>query len=313
MDRAKKILRHIKPDSQIGLEIGPLDKPMVTRTMGTIRYVDHATTKQLKEKCLPWGTIDVSKIVEIDYVWGKKDLKELTQSDLPFDYVIASHVIEHVPDFIGWLKEIRSVLKIGGILSLAIPDKRFTYDYFRQLTTTSEIIEAYLQKRKAPSLRQIFDYHINFVRRNGDFSWRVNGLINELINEHSMQKAWVVTHDAYNNNEYVDVHCWVFTEISFFKLLEEITRLELFDFKVKEFFKRDGHEFYVTLEVIDQNLGFQERLKIQLDSMNAVLKQLSNPFNKMLFDYTTWKVVHLLRLIKRKVYQTHFLRKAKKI
>ncbi|MCY7273284.1 MAG: class I SAM-dependent methyltransferase [Phormidesmis sp. CAN_BIN44] len=72
--------------------------------------------------------MNLSKIVDVDYVWGEKSLIDLLETEAPLDYVIASHVIEHVPDFIGWLSEVRGILKPGGILSLAIPDKRQCLD-----------------------------------------------------------------------------------------------------------------------------------------------------------------------------------------
>lgn len=148
MTRKEKILANIHPATQSGLEIGPLTKPIITREIGAVRYVDHATTEELLAKCAPWGTINISKIADVGYVWGDKNLKVLTDKEYPFDYVLASHVIGHVSNFIGWLKEIRSVLKTGGILSLAIPDKRFTFDYFRQLTKPADILGAYLLQKK---------------------------------------------------------------------------------------------------------------------------------------------------------------------
>jgi predicted SAM-dependent methyltransferase len=299
MTRAEKMLANISPSSQIGIEIGALNKPIITRQMGTIRYVDHATTEELRTKCAPWGTIDIATIVDVDYVWGDKSLAELTKAESPFDYVIASHVVEHVPDFIGWLKEIRNVLKTGGILSLAVPDKRFTYDYYRQLTKPADLIEAYLTHSKKPSPKQIFDYHAEFVRRKRDFAWRVNGFEHELVHEHTLDKAWEVTRDAFVNNRYVDVHCWVFTDASFAELLRITALLDMLDFTIKQFFPRDGHEFFVSLEAIDQNLSERERHKVQLESIDTVIKKLKNPLQRPLFDLKTWKLVHILRLIKR--------------
>ena len=302
MTRKGKILANIHPATQIGLEIGPLTKPIITSEMGAVRYVDHATTEELREKCVHWGTTDISKIVDVDYVWGDKNLKEITGNECPFDYVVASHVIEHVPDFIGWLKEIRSVLKTGGILSLAIPDKRFTFDYFRQITKPADILEAYLLQKKKPSVRQIFDYKSEFVHRRGNFSWNVKGFEKELVHDHTLDQAWEFAQNAFKNNEYVDVHCWVFTELSFLELLKTIVNLDLFDFKIAQFFERTGIEFFVSLEAIDSNLSLNERKRIQLDSINAVQKNLDNNFLHSLFDYKSWKTVHILRLIKRKFF-----------
>ena len=300
MTRKEKILINIKSETQIGLEIGPLSKPIITREMGNVRYVDHATTEELRKKCAPWGTVDLSKIVNVDYVWGEKSLKELTINEYPFDYVLASHVIEHVPDFIGWLKEIRSVLKTGGILSLAIPDKRFTFDYLRNLTKPADILEAYLLQSKQPSLKQIFDYKSEFVHRNKEYMWSIFGFKEKLIYEHSLNEAWEITKNAFSNKEYTDVHCWVFTDISFLELVKTLVNLDMFDFKIARFFPRTGHEFFVSLEALDSNLNKDDRLQIQFESINNIKKKINKPFRRVSFDYRSWKIVNILHFIKRK-------------
>ena len=85
MTRKEKILSNIQQENQTGLEFGPLTSPIVTRDMGLVRYVNHATTKELRKKCTPWGTIDVSKIVDVDFVRANENLKELNNKD--FDNV----------------------------------------------------------------------------------------------------------------------------------------------------------------------------------------------------------------------------------
>ena len=65
-------LSQIDPDSMKGLEIGALDKPHFDRTRTPVRYVDHATTAELREK---YVDDDVMKdrldlIVDVDFVWG---------------------------------------------------------------------------------------------------------------------------------------------------------------------------------------------------------------------------------------------------
>ena len=79
----------------------------------------------------------------VDFIWDDgKPLREAIPANLVFDYVIASHVIEHAPDMIGWLRQVAGVLRTGGILSLAVPDKRFTFDEGRELTTLDQLLTA---------------------------------------------------------------------------------------------------------------------------------------------------------------------------
>ncbi len=221
---------------------------------------------------------------------------EITADAAPFDFVIASHVIEHVPDFIGWLKEIHSILKPGGILSLAIPDKRFTYDFFRQLSKISDVVDAYLRGMRKPSPRQIFDYHAEFVRRNGEFSWRICAVEKELKHEHTLEKAFTITRDAYQNDQYVDVHCWVFTEQSFVNLLKDIAQLGLLDFKILKFFKRTGYEFFISLEALNFDSESYQKTDL-INNLSYFEKQLSSMKYRTILDPLTWRLVHKLRLI----------------
>jgi predicted SAM-dependent methyltransferase len=251
LSRQDKLLACIQPATQIGLEIGPLMTPIVTRNMGTIRYIDHESTEGLKAKYASDPKVDVEKIVDVDYVWGVQTLSELVAAEAPFDYVIASHVIEHVPDFVGWLQEVRAVLKPGGILSLAIPDQRFCFDYYRSLSRPAEVIEAYLQQRRKPSLRQVFDHFSSAVSWQNACAW------GEVVNEqelrpiHSDAQAWQMAQQVQATDAYCDVHCWVFTPQGFFQILQTLIGLELCDFRVAQFYPRYGCEFYVSLEAVD--------------------------------------------------------------
>ena len=47
---------------------------------------------------------------------------------------------------IGWLQEIASVMKAGGILSLAVPDKRFTFDRERETTTLEQLLKIHFER-----------------------------------------------------------------------------------------------------------------------------------------------------------------------
>ena len=106
-----KLLRSIAPLRQDGLEIGALCNPTVSKTEsnGRVFYVDFSTAQQSREKYRNDPNVNVEEIVETDYVWGRRTLPELVNGRM-FDYVIASHVIEHVPNMLGWLREIASVL-----------------------------------------------------------------------------------------------------------------------------------------------------------------------------------------------------------
>ena len=311
LTRNEKLLHCIDVANQVGAEIGPLDRPVVTRQMGRVHYVDHDTTEALRIKYAdPANHVNTSKIVDVDYVWGEKSLADLLQAEAPIDYVIASHVIEHVPDFIGWLNEVKTILKPGGVLSLAIPNKRRCFDYHRQLTKTADVIEAYLRSSKTPSPRQIFDHLSSAVTFRGNIAWDGTVDMTQLVHCHSNTEAWVTAKSSFSTGDYYDVHCWVFTPDSFFKLLSELTSLDLMKFEVVEFYTTEGCEFFVSLRATNtpdsskvdhfaaslttgesENLQEQQLLQRQIEAME------SSKFWKI---RTAWfKVKRKLRLTSR--------------
>lgn len=292
--RTQKLLRCIDAANQVGVEIGALDKPIVTREMGQVYYVDHDTTEALRTRFAdPSHNIDLNKIVEVDYIWGEKGLAELFQGQTAagFDYVIASHVVEHVPDLIGWLSEIRSILKPGGILSLAVPDKRQCFDYQRPVSRLSEVTEAYLQHSRKPSPQQIFDQVSSAVSYRGSTAW--SGAIDpsKLSRISSTQDALNAAKTAFASGEYCDVHCWVFTPASFLQLLSEIAALDLLQFEIAEFYGTKGCEFFVSLRATQQ-------------AQPAEIKRFAESRSQEIFAFPrrfAETIVQELRFLKRKL------------
>ena len=96
-----------------GLEIGPLNSPLVKRENikggGEIFYLDHLPTNKLKEKYKDDDSVDIANIVDVDFVCGNGDIVEAV-SGHKFDYVVASHVIEHTPNLLKFLTDIMRYL-----------------------------------------------------------------------------------------------------------------------------------------------------------------------------------------------------------
>jgi hypothetical protein len=149
-----------------GIEIGALDRPIVTRDRGPIFYVDHTDTAALREKYRNDVNVKKEEIVSVDAVWGRQTLAEALGAIAPVDYVIASHVVEHVPDLIGWLEELRAILRPQGLVNLIIPDRRFTFDYLRRESQEIDVLAAHLLRARKPLTIAILDHVINY--RNVD-------------------------------------------------------------------------------------------------------------------------------------------------
>ena len=127
MTRKEKLLSSIELTRARGIEIGPLGTPVVRKDEADVRYVDYADQTELRRRYAGDPNVDLASILPVDAVWGERTLKECFADEPSFDYAVASHVLEHVPDMIGWLQQIAEVLRPGGLLCLAIPDKRYTF------------------------------------------------------------------------------------------------------------------------------------------------------------------------------------------
>jgi len=75
---------------------------------------------------------------------GKQFVREATElsgiADGAYDFVLASHVIEHVANPFKALAEISRITKDGGALILVMPHKDGTFDHQRPVTALSHLI-----------------------------------------------------------------------------------------------------------------------------------------------------------------------------
>lgn len=261
----------IDPSFQLGIEVGPLASPVVTKDMGDIAYIDHANTDELRKWYQDNPAVDLEKIVDVDHVWGEFTFEEAVGKDKKFDYVIASHVIEHVPDMIGWFNEVGTILKPNGILSLVIPDKRFTLDRLRRTSSDAELIGAYFFQLRKPSPRQIFDHFSLVVEVDAQKIWSGDCDDRQLRKLSTESLAFNACKDSIDHNRYFDSHCWVFTPDSFFRNLYLLIELGLFDFEVNNFFDtaKGEIEFFVTLRKTNDLQEDQKKKRHQLNSLPA--------------------------------------------
>ncbi len=245
-----------------GIEIGPLVNPMVRKHESNVHYVDRATTQELKQWYAKDPALNVDDIMDISFVWGDQSLAEATGGEEQFDYCIASHVIEHIPDLITWLNEISSVLKPGGVACFAVPDRHYTFDYLRAETALSDLLDAHLRKLRKPSAKHIYDHFANFAEVDVMAAWGKEFDPQNLNRKNTKERIYGVCKDAIENDKYIDSHCSVFSFDSFFELLEGISELGLLDFRLRKVFptKRGMFEFFVQLEKLESSLTNEAKL-----------------------------------------------------
>ncbi len=245
-DRAATLTKNLKLEKQ-GLEIGPLDKPIVPKKGTGVLYADHLPTDKLREKYRSDEHVSNDHIQGIDIVIGPSGLRNAVGSRR-CNYVLASHVIEHIPNPLEWFNEIHEFLEPGGLLSLAIPDKRYCFDRLRGLTTATDWIGTWLQKTTRPTPVQILDFLSNKVEYDGNITWGENVDLHDLKHEWHPREALRIAVESLDSDEYQDVHCSVFTPRSFCNLLRQLSVFGLLNFYVADFHDSVGHEFFVQLQ-----------------------------------------------------------------
>lgn len=242
MDRSQKLLHGVEAIAS-GLEIGPGCSPLVAGRPGfNVRVLDHAPRHELVEKFKVYGE-DTTCLPEVDYVWDGRPYLDLV-GDQRFDYIVASHVIEHVPDLIGFLNNCSSVLNPGGVLALAVPDRRLTFDYYRPRSSLARVVDAHLQGRTRPSPGDMVE-HVQFMARSdGAQTWSAGPVNPDFV--HSSDYA-IEEFKRVLDGAYVDMHVWIFSQTSFRWMIEDLHALHFIDLREKTFFARDGYEFFIQL------------------------------------------------------------------
>jgi 2-polyprenyl-3-methyl-5-hydroxy-6-metoxy-1,4-benzoquinol methylase len=269
--RKYKVFHSLKKNGS-GLEIGPSHNPIAPKKEGyDVQVIDHADQETLRKKYASHG-LNLENIEKVDFVWQGQSLPILIGKTECYDWIIASHVIEHVPDLISFLQQCEALLKPDGILSLVIPDKRYCFDYFDPLTSTGELLDAFEQKRTRPSLGKIFDHFANASARKNCIAWSKDNQ-DQLSLIHSFEIAKDQWHAAQNSPDYVDVHCWRFTPTSFEIIAQDLRQLGLLNLQYKNSFDTNGSEFYVSLEKSTEKNSASQKSRIELSQ--AMHKELS--------------------------------------
>jgi hypothetical protein len=226
-----------------GLEIGALDLPFVTCSEGNVKYADYATTEQLRERARAAPGHSSDFVVPVDFILSEAGWDNVIGE---YDWIAAAHVIEHAPNMIDWLKSVGSKLKEGGILFLVIPDKRYTFDYYRPESTLGKILEDHFQQKHNPGFAEVFDGH--YYSRNVNVFEIWQNFCQGEFNAYSTIGALDVAKTA--DIQYIDVHCNIFSNQSFSFIVKILCEERWVPFSVEEIgiVEQFGSDFHCILK-----------------------------------------------------------------
>lgn len=248
IDRVKRIL-----------EIGPRSNPRIKKSEGAVFYADIRSTDEVRnfyKEQLPNDTEIHENICEIDYVISGSYRQSLSGVE-KFDYVIACHVLEHIPRLIFFFQDIASVMSPEGRLCLTVPDKRYCFDHLRNTTSFAELYD--IHQRGVDNLpARVLDQMLNSSRHpkanHARYWWKHNDYGESLELTPDFETARLAYERALAG-EYIDVHFSVFTPESFLRLIHDLTKAALLPFRCLAFEATRPYEFdfNVVLQV-DQSL-----------------------------------------------------------
>ena len=266
-----------------GLEIGPSHSPLMPKAAGfDVEILDYLDAKGLREKYARAG-LDVSAVEEVDFIGDGRSMTEVIGARNRYDWIVASHVIEHVPDLVSFLADCEALLKPGGSLVLAVPDKRCCFDILRPISTVGQVLQAHVDGRKRPPPGIVFDDVAYARKRDGHIGWSLRDR-NELTEVRPAEGAWGLFEQARSSDAYIDMHCWVFVPSSFRLVINALAAFGLIGLRELSFQINDG-EFFAVLStsapLAELNIGAlalaalaEEREALVLTETEGLLRDL---------------------------------------
>jgi 2-polyprenyl-3-methyl-5-hydroxy-6-metoxy-1,4-benzoquinol methylase len=321
MDRTEIILQMCDLKGK-GLEFGPSYNPIAPKKDGyDVEILDHLDKEGLINKYKNSG-MNIENIEDVDYIWNGEKYSDLTGKKNYYDYIIASHIIEHTCDLIGFLNDCSEMLVDTGILVLAIPDKMYHYDFLRPLTGLARVIDSNVSKNNINTVGSITEAILNACKNNDYIAWDSSSDFNDLRPFHKIGYVRERHKNLLKQNNFIDVHNWVFTKASFELLIYDLGVLDLIDLEIDKCYDTVGCEFFASLKktavpvVPDDDKRFHLALRMnsedtpkmreltrqngefaqqndELTRKNGELAQKINDLNEQLsniYNSNTWKV-----------------------
>ncbi|MBZ9768446.1 class I SAM-dependent methyltransferase [Mesorhizobium sp. CA6] len=137
----------------VGIEVGAGNRPFPVPSMATVIYGDIRDNETLRNHFAD-RNITEGGFIDAETFAGTK-LNSL-------DFIISAHVIEHLANPFGSIREGLARLKPGGVYIIAVPDMRFTTDRHRPPTSFDHLMED-LRTGGEPTLLAAYVEHCRYV------------------------------------------------------------------------------------------------------------------------------------------------------
>ncbi len=290
-NRIELIMSGVEKQNTRGIEIGPSMNPLAPKREGwnTI-IVDFADTETLRsiarERTYPNNPQLADAIEEVDLVWQGGSLKSALEAHnlSQLDFFVSSHNIEHSVDIIDHLQAAENVIHADGVIAMAIPDMRYTFDFFRNPITVAEALRVHRLKPKYHESEYLLDQQINALLNNSQGCWTTHTALQDLSLGSDPMAAWNQYVQPPTPASYNDCHRWCFVPASFELLIFDLNWMGLLNLCISRLSTAEsgvlGSEFIVQLKKTNNDASasgrtWQEINKKRLGLQLKVLQQLS--------------------------------------
>jgi predicted SAM-dependent methyltransferase len=251
LSRNDKLRKFCNISSGVGLEIGPLSIPIVRKDEGIIYYVDRFSTEQLKEKYKSAKWLEIGNIVPVDFIIEEISYEDIQSEVKTIDYIIASHILEHCPNPLGWLRCLAKIIQPKGIISLAIPDRRYTFDYYRRETTLAQLLAYDLEGLTKPSIEQVLDCFMNICKVDTKAAWILDYSALKPEKQHEFHSADDIIKLIEREGNDAYTHCTVWTFESFCEIFPQAMKIANIPLEISCSYEPEkfSNEFIVQLKL----------------------------------------------------------------
>jgi predicted SAM-dependent methyltransferase len=123
-----------------GIEIGALHMPLPVPPSASVQYVDYLSVEGLRKH---YPELRDLPLVDVAIVDNGERLTKVKNSSV--DFIVANHFLEHCQDPIGTLITFCRKLRSEGVIYMCIPNKEYTFDMDRPVTTYEHLLQEHKQ------------------------------------------------------------------------------------------------------------------------------------------------------------------------
>lgn len=167
------------------------------------------------------------KLVTVDVIDDGETLATFAEASL--DFIIGNHLLEHCRNPFRTIERMFALLKAGGALFLTVPDKRFTFDAPRPITSVEHLVKEYREGTEWSDRLHVEEYVRTTLNLSAEFE--IGEKIEELL--------------AAGSNS--DIHWHVWTQDEVLEMILACKREIGLSFETELFFRNGDFEVIILL------------------------------------------------------------------